>query len=186
MKKSKITIAVNKTISMVQMVCGIIMVLFFGITIMLFIFDNSSDGFSVILLCLLFVILGIWLIVLSRKKSKLIKDFKQYVVAISSNPSGYIPDIASSLGISTDTLHNNLDLMIKKKYFVNAFIDKNSDCIVIANRQTTTNNNNTTVNTMEQNIEIITIKCKGCGGINSLQKNSVGDCDYCGSPIKAE
>ncbi len=186
MKNSKVTIAVNKTLSIIQLVCGIIMVFFFGITIMLFIFDSSPNKFSIIIFCLFFVILGIWLISLSRKKSKLIKEFKQYVVAISSDPSGYIPDIASALGISTDILHSKLELMIKKKFFVNAYIDKNTDCIVIANKQITANNNNSTVKAMQQNIEIITVRCKGCGGINSLQKDVVVDCDYCGSPIKAE
>ena len=32
----------------------------------------------------------------------------------------------------------------------------------------------------------ITVKCKGCGGINTIRKGAVSECEYCGSPIKGE
>ena len=30
------------------------------------------------------------------------------------------------------------------------------------------------------------VKCKGCGGINKIQRGAVGECEYCGSPISGE
>ena len=34
--------------------------------------------------------------------------------------------------------------------------------------------------------ELVTVKCKGCGGINKIQRGAVGECEYCGSPISGE
>ena len=34
--------------------------------------------------------------------------------------------------------------------------------------------------------ELITVKCKGCGGINKIQRGAVGECEYCGSPVSGE
>ena len=34
--------------------------------------------------------------------------------------------------------------------------------------------------------ELVTVKCKGCGGINKIQRGAVGECEYCGSPISEE
>lgn len=199
MNKSKVAIAVSKTISFVQMLFGIAYVFIFGICTIVCLCDKdflADGGVSVIIVCLIFDVLGIWLIILSLKKTKLLKEFKKYVTVISREPDGYIPDIAASLGVSEDIVKKNLELMIKKRYFANAFIDQNSNCIVITSKQ------NNTVNTTHQShihtteyasspvtsqaIEMMTIKCKGCGGINTIQKGAIGECDYCGSSIKGE
>lgn len=196
MNKSKVAIVVTKTVSIIQMIAALSILFFFGVGTLLSIFDadtRATGGVAVLIMCLIFDALGIWLFRQSIKKSKLIKEFKKYVSAVSNNPDGYIPDIAASLGTSEDVARKNLELMIKKKFFVNAFIDKNSNCIKILNRQNTGVVNqqrvNTNINTntsVSQAAEMVTVKCSGCGGINTLRRGEVGECDYCGSSIKGE
>lgn len=199
MNRSKVAIVVSRTVSIIQMIAAIAIFIFFGLSTILFIFDaemRATSGLFGLILCLVFDALGIWLFTLSRKKSKLIKEFKKYVSAVSNDPDGYIPDIASSLGTSEDVVRKNLELMIKKKFFVNAFIDKNSDCVKILNRQNTaavqqqraniSYNTATQATPITQAVEMVTVKCSGCGGINTLRKGEVGECDYCGSSIKGE
>lgn len=199
MNKSKVAIVVSNTVSFVQMLAGIAIVFIFGLCTIACFIDKEflTDGGVVFLIfCLLLDALGVWLIVLSGKKTKLIKKFKKYVAVVSSDPDGYIPDIAASLGTSEDVVKKNLELMIKKNYFANAFIDQNSNCIVIASKQ---NNIVSTVHqpqihatayasspVISQAIEMVMVKCKGCGGINTIQKGVIGECDYCGSSIKGE
>lgn len=198
MNKSKVAIVVTKTVSIIQMIAALSILFFFGVGTLLCIFDadtRATGGVAVLIMCLIFDALGIWLFRQSIKKSKLIKEFKKYVSAVSNNPDGYIPDIAASLGTSEDVARKNLELMIKKKFFVNAFIDKNSNCIKILNRQNTgvvnqqrvNTNINTNINTsVSQAAEMVTVKCSGCGGINTIRRGEVGECDYCGSSIKGE
>lgn len=198
MNKSKVAIVVSKTVSVVQMIIGVVCLLFFGIVTIGMMADNTMDagtkGISIVI-CLAFDALGIWLIVLSIRKNRLIKEFKKYVGAVSNNTDGFIPDIAMSLGTSENIVKRNLELMIKKKFFVNAYIDKNTNCIKIINRQNANvnavqhNNSNqqpSIPSTVSQAVEMVTVKCSGCGGINTIQKGAVGECDYCGSAIKGE
>lgn len=199
MNKSKVAIAVSKVASLVQMLAGIAIVFLFGLYTIVCLCDKdylADGGISFLIICLIFDVIGVWLIVLSSKKTNLLKEFKKYVAVVSSDPDGYIPDIAASLGTSEDIVKKNLELMIKKKYFANAFIDQNSNCIVIASKQ------NNTVSTAHQPqihatayasspitlqaMGMVTVKCKGCGGINTIRKGTTGECDYCGSSIKGE
>lgn len=198
MNKSKVAIVVTKTVSIIQMIAALSILFFFGLCTLVYIFDadtRASGGIEALVFFLIFDALGIWLFILSRKKSKLIKEFKKYVSSVSSNPDGYIPDIAASLGTSEDVVRKNLELMIKKKFFVNAIIDKDSNCIKIVNRQNVrvvqqqrinTNTNTNTNISIPQEVEMMTVKCSGCGGINTLRRGEVGECDYCGSSIKGE
>lgn len=195
MNKSKVAIAVSKTVSFIQMFVGTVIVLTFGLITIMYLTDKefSADmGVGFLIFCLVLVALGVWLIFLSRKKIKLMKEFKKYVSVVSCDPNGYIPDIAASLGTSEDVVKKKLKLMIKKKYFANAFIDLNSNCLVIENKQNSAVNTEQQMNAREnsnvtyQPMEMVTVKCKGCGGINTIQKGAVCECDYCGSSIKGE
>lgn len=199
MNNSKVAVAVNKTISIVQMLAGIALIFVFGICTIVYVSDKefaADSGVIFLLVCLAFDALGVWLIILSRKKAKLIRDFKKYVAAISHDPNGYIPDIADSLGLSEDAVKNNLELMIKKQFFSNAFIDRNSNCIVISNKQSASNEDASpnvfsnlsavAANAANPAAEMVTVKCKGCGGINTIPKGAVGECDYCGCAIKGQ
>lgn len=191
MGNSKVAVAVSKLISLVQMISGICVVLFFGLGVIALL--SQGDIVSAIV-CLIFVALGVWLIKVSRKTSKLINEFKKYVAAISHKPDGYIPDIAASIGTSEDVVRTNLELMLKKKYFSNAYIDKSSNCIIISGRQSGQNMANSAnasmptgnVPNMISTVEMVTVKCPGCGGINTIAKGQTGECDYCGSGIKGE
>ena len=95
-----------------------------------------------------------------------------------------------------DVVIENLEIMMKKKFFTNAYIDRKSNCIVIANKQAAQNNtaapnafaneHSAPANTEAAAVEMAAVKCNSCGGINTIQKGAVGECDYCGSAIKAE
>lgn len=200
MNHSKVAIAVGKTISLVQMLAGIFLVLIFSLCTIGYLTDKSTAdevGVAFLICSLVLDALGIWLIVLAIKKQKLIQEFKKYVAAISSDPRGYIPDIARALGASERTVRNNLELMIRKNFFSNAYIDRNTDCIVLANKRTVVQNTSSDLSDLTDEetasddsnvstVEMVTVKCKGCGGINTVAKGQIGECDYCGSPLKGE
>ncbi len=188
MNNSKVAIAVNKTAAMIQVLAGAFLVFFFGFGTILFLTEGDVAS---LVFCLVFDALGIWLILRSRKTTKLINDFRKYVTAISHDPTGFIPNIAASLGTSEDVVRKNLELMIKKNYFSNAYIDRNANCIVIASKQPAripvAGPNvfaNAYGNPVAPAVEMVAVKCNGCGGMNTIAKGQTGECDYCGSPIK--
>ena len=193
MNRSKAAIAVSKIASIIQMLAGVFIVFTFGLCTIMYFTDAEfqSNGISFLVTCLIIDAIGIALILFSRKRSKLIKEFKNFVGYISEDPSGSIANLASAMGTSQDVVKNNLELMIKRKYFVNARIDLGKNCIVIGSgakstQQKVQQSNTTGAAAAAVNmpkIQYVTVTCKCCGGINKIVKGNVAECDFCGSPI---
>ena len=192
MNKAKVALAVDKTLSVVLKVVGIVSLVFWSIGLLVGLGEYEKVGMAYIIFVLILIGLSVLLIRKANKIAKLIDTFKQYVTIISNVPNGFIPDIASSLNTSEDVVRNNLELMISKKYFVNAYIDRNLNSIIIANRQAAantaqqTNKPATPSQVNAQSVQMVTAKCEGCGAVNTIQKGTVGECDYCGSPIEGK
>lgn len=198
MNKSKAAIAKSRTVIAVQMVATLVIFPVSGLFTVMYLTDRdiaADMGVGFFLLFLALDALSIFLLVSARKKFMLLKQFKRYVAAVSNVPNGSIPLLAAYLGVPESEVRENLETMIKNKYFANASIDSGSNCVVIANRQNTAadptkpmhpDSRAYTVPGTSQSIEMVTVKCKGCGGINTLQRGMVGVCDYCGSSIKGE
>ncbi|OLA25254.1 MAG: hypothetical protein BHW17_02100 [Dorea sp. 42_8] len=77
--------------------------------------------------------------------------------------------------------------MCKKKYFNDAYVDNKAKLFVRKDQMNQKIGNPSFTKTVKQtDAELITVKCKGCGGINKIQRGAVGECEYCGSPISGE
>lgn len=197
MSSSKVTVIVNKTAEIIKIVIGIALLVVFGVATIYALTDKESmaqlGAFGIIVL-VIFDIIGILFVLSARKTFKLIKEFKKYVAVIACSPNGYIPDIAASLGKAENVVKENLELMIKKKYFINAFIDANENCFVIDNKnkveqftQECEDDADTySDNAAPQSNKMVTVTCKGCGAVNTIPKGAVRECEYCGSSIKGE
>lgn len=180
MNSSKAAIVVSQIIEKLQLIAGTILTILFGLPGIICLFDKKTSAGAIIIL-FIFAALGILLIIFSRKRKKLINDFKTYVQILSVDPKVSIDDLASGLGTSQDVVKNNINLMIKKKYFSNAYIDTENNRVVfpvVSEQQQTI-----APEAGKSNIEYITVTCKSCGGINKIAKGIVGECDYCGSPL---
>jgi len=180
MNSSKAAIVVSEIIEKLQLIVGIIMTILFGLPAIASMVDRNRRA-GVIFIMFILAALGILLIVFSRKRKKLINDFKTYVQRLSVDPTGSIGSLAEGLGTSQDVVKNNLNMMIKKRYFSNAYIDTENNRVVfsVVSEQQQTN----APKASQSNIEYITVTCKSCGGINKVIKGTVGECDYCGSPL---
>lgn len=194
MNNSKTAIIISQIVEKIQLIAGIVIVVFFGLMTIAGMMDESIRSDTFVTGVFIFIdVLGILLIYFSRKRKKLILDFKKYVSVISGDPTGSIANIASAVGTSEDVVRKNLDLMIRHKYFANAHINYEMNRIVIASAQggepRSEKQTDASAACGEQaaapkEIEYITVTCKSCGGVNKIKKGQVCECDYCGSPIK--
>lgn len=183
MNNSKTVVTVSSIISKIQMVCGVICMLC-GILVMCS-FAYQQDKGVAITLIIIFLGGGYLLIRNSRRRKKLIQEFKKYVIYISENPFGSISDLSMSIGKSEDEIRKNLDIMIKKKYFTNAYVDLKENRVVISNAKPVNNvpENYTAPTINPDDIEYVSIACPSCGGVNKVEKGTVHECDFCGSHI---
>ncbi|NFG62000.1 hypothetical protein [Clostridium sp. CMCC3677] len=181
--KKKSVIVFNKIIEKIQLIMGIIIILIFSMAI--FGSAGTEGTRGVILMSLCFIALGITFIAMSKKRHKLIEDFKSYAQILSNDPTGSIENLVSSLGVSQDAVLKNLKLMINEKYFVNAYIDVENNSIVFPSKLGEKINKSGQVKeeNSQSNVEYVAIACKNCGASNKVQKGTVCECEFCGSQI---
>lgn len=191
--QTKTKLILSTIVEKVQLILGIVIVLFFGLMTVAGLTDeelSSDKAFTVVMVVM--DLIGVLLIVLSAIRHQLIKNFKKYVAMLSNDPSGSISNLASALGTEEETVIKNLDKMIKKKYFANAYIDRDQNRLCFPNREqapsTDTDSYQGDLNEPPQSAptaaQMTTVVCKGCGGVNAVQKGCVAECEYCGSSIQ--
>lgn len=166
------------------------------------VFGYFMGGFSLIIMCVgvtdlkssgafagmvfLFIILGLSILAIIKgyQIKQMVKRFKTYVSLISIENITSLEDIASSTSQSVDFVKNDLQKMIDKKFFANAYIDKQSNEIIIgsSNSQPSVpiSSESFHLNVVTE-IETESVQCLGCGAMNLKQKGGSGNCDYCGS-----
>lgn len=194
--KSKTALIVSQIIEKVQLILGILILGFFGLGTIGGLTDEELGSDTAFLVTMIiFDLIGVLLIVLSRLRHKLIKNFKKYVSMLSNDPTGSIANLAAALGTSEANVNSNLEKMIKKKYFSNAYIDKAQNRIVLPNHVAapaaqpaetvhTSANAAPSASVNAGASEMTTVICKGCGGVNTVPKGGVAECEYCGSGIQ--
>lgn len=160
-------------------IIGYIIIIFYIIGFITTISDPNIDHDFIVLFVLLIIFAGISLlfIIPGWKIKKRLKRFRTYVRIISTERITSIDLIALKLNQSIDFVRNDLQKMIDKKYFINAYIDKENNEIVIAGLSFYTSDEEQEI----ENPEVV--QCKSCGAMNTKQMGSAAQCQYCGSSI---
>ncbi len=183
MNKSKVAIVMGQITGWVQLISGISLSVFFGLftafCIGQIVTGDTSD-MGVFLMFLFLTIVGVILFLLAKRNMKLINEFKKYVSVISVERIDSINKLAATVGESPEIVRKNLEKMIKRNYFVNAYINYENETLVIANANVLNFDLKQVINEGEYNI----CNCKRCGAVSKIKAGAVAKCDYCGSPIK--
>lgn len=174
----------GKIASIIGYCMGALFILFFLVTIT----DNTMEASTKeagYFLCVLTIVISYLLIRLGRSIKKTIKRFKEYVKLISVDNISSLEEIASSTSHSVDFVKNDIQKLIDKKYFINAYIDIESGEIVIGEQdiQPISNPAYKGVHQRKEQ-ETESVKCSGCGAMNYRSKGTVINCEYCGSLLK--
>ena len=101
------------------------------------------------------------------------KRYRDYISLIVNSNITSLSQISSARALSSTQVAHDLQVMIDKGYFQNAYIDKTKQCIVLG----TSENVSTT---QELNHASHMVVCSGCGAHNMV----IGDgsqCEYCGT-----
>jgi len=174
---SNLTIIEHKIMGFLANVFGYTLVFIFGLTLL---FGKLKDAPSIISV-IIFIILGTLLIICGIKTKKRIQRFNTYISIISLENQTSLENIASSCSQSIDFVTNDLQTMINKKFFINAYINKNTNDFVMKNKNIIGENN--TAKKAEK-LETRTVTCKNCGASNNITSASAVECKFCGSKIE--
>lgn len=143
-----------------------------------------SDGFGSddIGMILFFGIAGFVLQKVSQKIKREAEDVKKYLSVIVNGNERQIDVIASSMGKSYDVAKNDIQKMISKGYLKNAYINEGTREVVLPNNNIQ-EQVGTMTNTTANNVTTKIVACPCCGANNTIM-GDMGECEYCGSPLK--
>ena len=180
----------KKILSVVGIIGGTFFLLVAGICVEEW-FSNPAYAadmeISGLIMCIVLGIFGVILIVLGIQTLRLQKLYREYKEIAETSNDGFIPDMAAILNQPEDKVRRNLEKLCKKKYFNDAYVDNKAKLFVRKNQMNQKIGNPSFTKTVKRtDAELVTVKCKGCGGINKIQRGAVGECEYCGSPISGE
>ncbi|WP_040211136.1 DUF2975 domain-containing protein [Clostridium polynesiense] len=129
----------------------------------------------------LFVGGGIALILLGKSIKKKAQRYKEYIAMIVNQRITSIDEIASAIPTSYDMAKRDIQDMIDKNFFTNAYINDNTRKLVLP--KIVDYKINSGINANSDNDENINVTCSGCGAVNSLNKGKSEECEFCGSPL---
>lgn len=132
---------------------------------------------------IIFMILSSLLVINGRKIKHSIIRFKQYKTLLLNNKITSLDIIALKTSRSIDLVRQDIILMIDKKLLGSAFIDDDNNEIVI-NELSNDMNNMSKYLSIQNNKEVVTIKCNNCGAVIETYSNNPAKCEYCGSVMK--
>ena len=143
-----------------------------------------SDGFGSDDICMIlfFGIAGFALQKVSQKIKREAEDVKKYLSVIVNGNERQIDVIASSMGKSYDVAKNDIQKLISKGYLKNAYINEGTREVVLPSNNIQ-EQVGTMTNTTANNVTTKIVACPCCGANNTIM-GDMGECEYCGSPLK--
>ena len=161
---------------------------FTGIGFLACLADDALDG-SVIFVLILFGAGGIYMLKKSKNIIAQAERTKRYISVVINGNARQIDTIASSVGVSYDVARHDIQKMIDQGYFKNAYINEGTRELVIpeaAPRSTVGSffSNMAANATQTQNAPQPRVVTCPCCGANNTIVGAVGECEYCGGPLK--
>lgn len=168
--KSRVAIAVSAIIEKLELFGGgfWIFVIVFGML------TDPPDDMAVTIIILIIGLICLGAFIGGLKRMKMRKDFKKIVRYLSVEPTGRLEGISTATGMPVDKVKVSIASMIYKGFFVNAYINENTNCLVVGGNDKVVLDENLSENYIPR-------QCKNCGGISKIIVGRPGSCDFCGS-----
>lgn len=148
-------------------------------------FGNGYVTSSDVVYILFFAIAGFVFRKIAKKITMNAKSVKQYIAVIVNGNVRQLDQIASAMGKPYDIVKKDIQSMIDKGYLKNAYINETTHEIVLpVEKQVETVPVSDTVSNsarVEPVVQVVTCPC--CGANNTIT-GDIGECEYCGSPLK--
>jgi len=143
-------------------------------------FDGTDVG-----MIIFFAAAGAALLYLANKIKKDADSVKQYLNIIVNGGERQLDAIAAATGKQYDVVKKDVQKMIDKGFLKNAYINENTREVVLPSAapantnvgQPTTNMGTPTA------VQTRVVACPCCGANNTVS-GTLGECEYCGTPLK--
>jgi len=188
MHSSKVAVTASAVLGKALTIIGYIGSIFFLIILIVSIVDPSIDepgtelGMNITFIIL--VVVFVLLILKGYQITRRIVRFKRYISRISEQHITSLERLAAIDSRSVDFVIKDLQKMIDKKFFTNAFIDIATNKIVVGNKPGFSSGSVSQQIQNSAQTEMEPYVCSGCGASGVKPKGALAVCEYCGSVVK--
>ena len=149
-----------------------------------FLASFSDDFGSALIVVLIFGGAGVALISLAKKMKTEAENVKKYLAIIVNGNERMLDNIASAIGKDYATVRSDVQKLIDKGYLKNAYINENAREVVLPVKAAPAPvYTAATPNAPAAPVQVRVVTCPCCGANNTIA-GAVGECEYCGAPLK--
>lgn len=175
----------KKLLATMQIIIGTLIAVTFFIGFMAG-FDHTvyeADTVSVMIICFVLILLGLFIVYRGYKKVKKTPPFvNEYITLILGQNITSINDIAIKLNKDGSTVEKELQTIIGKGYLPNAYVDHQYSMVVVAKKNTLRQKDGLP-NINAPQTKPANLICKNCGASNVIIPGKSAECEFCGSPL---
>ena len=145
-----------------------------------------SDGFdgTDVGMIIFFAAAGAALLYLANKIKKDADSVKLYLNIIVNGGERQLDSVAAATGKQYDVVKKDVQKMIDKGFLKNAYINENTREVVLPSAApANVNVAQTTGGVAPAAVQTRVIACPCCGANNTIS-GDIGECEYCGTPLK--
>lgn len=140
----------------------------------------TGEGVGMVLF---FAVAGFALRKVAKGIVKNAENVKQYLSIIVNGNVRQLDTIASTTGKSYDVVYKDIKKMMEKGYLKNAYIDEGMRELVLPDHIPAAQNSISEANVNPNAAPAKIVACSCCGANNTIY-GDIGECEYCGSPLK--
>ena len=148
----------------------------------------ASGEVSMVIVFLFFVAGGVALLLKANKTKQEAESVKRYLSIIINGGERELDAIAAVTGKQYEIVRTDIQNMIDKGFLRNGYINEGDRTLVLASKPTVKVNTQTSARatvsaTTTAAPQPRVVSCPCCGANNTIMGN-LGECEYCGSPLK--
>ncbi|MBQ1821357.1 MAG: hypothetical protein II117_07135 [Clostridia bacterium] len=146
-------------------------------------FGKTSDGermefggfLAVLILFAGIAAFSILKLIRLRKQKKTLQNYRLYIARLSNDKEKSMEKVARGMCLPLETVESDINTLIKMDLIKNAYIDNHT--LVLPEYD---------LYDKIPDVVLVTVKCDCCGGNSQIPENTIGSCQFCGSPVSAK
>lgn len=147
-------------------------------------FDPMKDEASTIVILFLMMLFSVWRFTRGMQRVKAAKLYPDYCYALEMSRENKLSELVLSMGKSEQEIVKDLQRIRKEKLFASLVIS--ADGVINVMDPEDASSIGRIRRREEKMKKLVSVRCSGCGASAQIDRESGGECEYCGTYLRAQ